>query len=910
MRGKLGVFLTWIFITMAGPDLIYGDTIGPDIEVTTKNASYVEGENSYYKDMSSAEISINVTEKRMADTGISYVYMEMDGEIHDLYTKDDGADQYEYEFYISSYVNDGENKHITIYAEDKSGNTKSSEVYILVDNIAPSFSKAYFGENEITIYDTYEIPELVEQDYIVIGLKEGVEDSFKINGVDDVSGLASVEYYVELEGQEYAEGDVPVTSTSSITNNKLEIMDIPSDIKGRIWFRLHDNVGNISNWMVTKSILIESEEQFKKNASIDISLPSTDNRDAYGNYLYNSEVDINASLSESYGGIEDGTYEIYEEGKLIKSGSLNLENRSYTGNILKDCKSSLKYTNEAGEITINIKLIGKAGFELEKTVKFGIDKTAPTVAMSITGGQHDAEYLEYYNTDVVIGFKVTDRNLDTDRIMFTSNGNRVDIGDITSNGNEASGNVSIAEDGHYDINMYVVDRADNESESLHIGFVIDKTGPIIQVTYLDNDEGIYINHGRTAIVEIIDDNPEPGRIEVLNDASSQYSINTDYGLSILFDTDGLYSYHINAKDRAGNQAVTYIEPGFVVDKTLPGIFIDGVDEGVSYNGTISGTITISDTNLDANNINTSLTFLDDNRKIELPIAKYGDKVVFSINDLPYTREYNGNYKVEATAIDLAGNTYSDDVSFTVNRFGSWYEISSNVDEYKGRYLNDVSGIHIYEYNVDQLDENQIEISYNGEIVKLDAHEYTCSSRYIDNCYVYDYCIEDSVFTKDGNYRIIASSVDRAGNVNISSSKDNLGNIGFAVDRTSPMIMGLNLADGQRIKEKQVPIEFYIRDNTYLSNVIISLNEEIIAEYSEDFPDKYLFFMYETKSPQSIKVIATDNAGNTTCMEVRDIMIKTTFAYKMLNDYNVPLGVFLDIIGVIGLIYTRRKRLLV
>lgn len=49
------------------------------------------------------------------------------------------------------------------------------------------------------------------------------------------------------------------------------------------------------------------------------------------------------------------------------------------------------------------------------------------------------------------------------------------------------------------------------------------------------------------------------------------------------------------------------------------------------------------------------------------------------------------------------------------------------------------------------------------------------------------------------------------------------------------------------------------------------------------------------------VEAIDKAGNVTVIEVKDIIVNTTLIYKLLNDYNVLLGSFLDIIGISGLV---------
>lgn len=906
MRGKIGMIMLWLTLALAGPELPAEDYLPPEINITPYSSSFEQGNNAYYQDISSAVVSIAVTDNRIQDTGINHLYMNINDKSYELMETEEAVDSYNYDLVLKDYMDGSAVYHITVYANDLNDNSSSGEIWIYVDNSAPEFTEAFLGDSKMSTYDmNAEIPALIERDYTIVG----GATTLKIIGEDVISGLSDIEYYIEYEGQEYDEDAVPQTNFVNLGINQEGLIDIPDNMVGRIYFRIYDKAGNVSDWITTKSFLSESEEKFLESASIDISLPATDNKDAYGNNLYNSDVKISISLSESFGGIEDGLYEIYRDGNLKETGNLELDNRNYRGNILERCSSDISISDEVNEITLIVKLKAKSGFAIEKSVTFGIDKTEPSVSMHIASGQHDSEYTDYYNTDVGIDFNVEDKNLDTDRICIMKNGSRMtDVG-VNRTGNIATGHVDIYDDGQYYIALSATDRAGNESERLEQGFIIDKTGPIIKVSYLDNDTVYFINHERKALVEVIDDNPEPSRIVVSNDSVNSYVLNMETGIQLLFDSDGFYSYHIDATDRAGNRSSTYFETGFVIDTITPSIVISGVNDGDSYNGSLASTISISDINIDTKSVKASLICDDNGDTITLPITYSGGDIILKMEDIPYERSYNGHYTIMAEASDLSGNVCSDSKRFTVNRFGSWYLAGDTVLSYENNYINDVSGIHIYEYNIDKLDERRVDIIYNGEKLELYAEDYTCNIEYNDNCYIYDYYIEDKVFAKDGSYRITTSSVDKAGNINISSSRDNLGNIGFIVDRTSPLITGIDISNGQRIKEKQVPVKFIIRDNSELAAVSIKLNDEILAEYLEDFPADYSFTLFESDMPQCFSVEAIDKAGNVTVIEVKDIIVNITFIYKLLNDYNVLLGSFLDIIGISGLVFVRRKRVI-
>ncbi len=906
LKEKIGLFVAWVIMTLAAPHLPEEDMLPPEININVSDATYGQGEYKYYRDINGATIDISVTEDRMQDTGIKYVSMEINGQLYVLFESEESTDSYYYSFAPLDYTDGSDTYYIAVHAIDQNDNEVTSEIYICIDNSAPTFLGAALSNNVMPIYnENEEIPELVESEYIVVG-----EDAiFEILGDDNLSGLASIEYYMELEGEEYdyEDEEFPLTNFINANSNEAFLIDIPSDIRGRLFFRLYDNAGNISEWITTKTLLTESEEKFLESANINISLPATDCKNAYGNNLYNKDVNVSIELSEGFGGIENGLYEIYKDNKLIESGSLELDSRKYRGNILESCLANIGFTDEARELTLTIKLKAKSGYMIEKSVTFGIDKTSPVVSMYISGGQHDSEYTNYYNTDVEINFSVEDINLDADRIKLMKNADRVLNTDMSQSGDSVTGHINISEDGYYDLNLSVTDRAGNEGENISLSFFVDKHGPVIRVTYLDNEDLAYINHSRKALVEIIDDSPEPSRVVVTNDLGNQCSINRESGLQLLFDADGFYSYHIEAWDRAGNQSETYFEKGFAIDTLAPSIVISGLEEGKSYNGSVEGFISIEDTNIDINSVKAFLIYDDTNEKVELPITYSGGNISINMDNLPYERAYNGHYTIVAEASDYADNISNDSKSFIVNRFGSWYSEGLSLSEYKNNYLCDVKGIHIYEYNVDKLEEKKIDITYNGEKLELDAEDYTFSVEYNDNYYTYDYYIEDSVFSMDGSYRITTSSIDRAGNVNISSSKDNLGNIGFIVDRTAPLIMGVNLASGQRINEQQVPVKFIVRENAKLSSITVTVNDERIAEYIDDSPEEVTFSLYEQDDPQHFMIKVVDMAGNESVIEVHDLKIKTTILYKLFNYYNVPLGSFLDIIGVVGLVAVRRKR---
>ena len=105
--------------------------------------------------------------------------------------------------------------------------------------------------------------------------------------------------------------------------------------------------------------------------------------------------------------------------------------------------------------------------------------------------------------------------------------------------------------------------------------------------------------------------------------------------------DGEYTVKVKAVDKAGNSAnYTYT---FILDTKPPTIVIEGVSNGTLYNSTVSPQITVTDVHLKEYK-----TFLNGK----------------SYNGEPI--KFDGNYVLEVTASDKAGNEAHEAITFTLN----------------------------------------------------------------------------------------------------------------------------------------------------------------------------------------------------------------------------------------------------
>ena len=141
-------------------------------------------------------------------------------------------------------------------------------------------------------------------------------------------------------------------------------------------------------------------------------------------------------------------------------------------------------------------------------------------------------------------------------------------------------------------------------------------------------------------------------------------------------------------------------------------------------------------------------------------VSYGNPNDIKANDNVYT--------VVVTAVDLAGNTSDDAVTFSVNRFGSTYVISDETGKMLNEYLkfDDTTDVRVTEINPSGLDASQtaVELTRDTSNTTLSADDYTVEQGSASGWQEYVYTVGRDNYDADGVYRVLFHSQDRAGNV--------------------------------------------------------------------------------------------------------------------------------------------------
>ena len=305
--------------------------------------------------------------------------------------------------------------------------------------------------------------------------------------------------------------------------------------------------------------------------------------------------------------------------------------------------------------------------------------------------------------------------------------------------------------------------------------------------------------------------------------------------------DGDYVVQVVYADRSTNAMATYTSQQLTIDTKAPAIGVTKVvNDSANTDSVYSFEITASDINFDTDAFHPALTALVRNedgsfveKKIDLGAMKVleeGNTYSFLVENL----EEDAIYFLTCTVTDLSGNTSNQmlledgkhytTVRFSINRNGSTFLLS----EYTRQLVNDfynrnvIEDLVIIEINADVLDEHKITL--NGKDL-TEGTDYTVKSEGGNGKWMqYTYTVNKSLFEAEGEYQLVVSSKDKAGNYAFSDVKD--ATIGFVVDRTAPVVSVVGMAnDGRYQTEIQTVTLIPTDDGGALNYLLVRLVDE-------------------------------------------------------------------------------------
>lgn len=771
-----------------------------------------------------------------------------------------------------------------------------------------------------------------------------------------ISGLNSITYSLYDEnGKEIRKETVSVSG-----NNASISFDISPNFKGHIKAFATDNVKNEGAKTKSRFVVVENSSKHNETSSINIKLPQTSKKDSSGNNLYNNDIDVQFSVSDSYSGVKSVSYTIKDRNgeNTVTVGDMSVDKSD--GNINTELSKTIKVGNNENDIKLTVTIEDNAGNKSSKDVTFSIDKTAPTIEVTFDNNNRNRNYSdsEYYKADRTATVTITERNFNEADVKATIAGlpsgnptisSFTTVAGSTPDQTKHVAKITFGKDADYTMSIDFTDMAGNRASQYKSNkFTIDKTKPVISEIKLSPSpsNSKYFNEDVTVSVTVNEHNFDSSLVKFTSIKGTLPKIpksdwkddGDKHTVSFKLKAEDIYSFRVGMTDKAVNAAADKTQSEIVLDKTKPGVEISGVKDKKAYGyndkDKVAPVFTFSDTNIDPENVSykiykigqdgskTDVTSKFDNTKSNV---KNGAMTV-SFNEFKSTSDVDGLYTIEVSSKDLAGNESSDTKVFSVNRYGSSFVIDDSMKDLIHSYISKGEDVKVKIINVNKIsDENTtVTVTYNGTNITLKAGtDYTFStiSESDDGWCEYEVTINKSVFEKDGSYSVKVTAVDEANNTSTNTddahvSSDEAPKIDFYVDTTKPEVTITGAEKDAVYKEVTKQITVTVEDANIdadnLADVLdIQVNGEAVTNYEAEDDAGTVTAKFIVKGDKiTIKASAVDKAGNKSDVEELSFRLNANWLLRLYSNkplfYSILAAILLAVAGVIIIIIRKKK----
>lgn len=801
---------------------------------------------------------------------------------------------------------DEDGYNIQIRTEDIRGNEAVQATTAKIDRINPEITKFIFeGTGKI---EGAEIDGTERYGFFLNG-----DGRVSIVAQDEgmSSGLKRVYYkLIDKDGNVFDDGKGTANFKDGIA-----VVELPKDFKGFIEAHPEDNVGHIGDTQKPDGF-VNSNATINEN-TIDINLPESKHKDKKGLTLYPKDVKGEIIIHPNEYGWETVSWgtrindEVKEHGRVNvdKNGKLSGATAKVTErdrNLVLDMASILNVTDNANGITVWVSVIDKRGQKSEKEARFSIDKDAPVIKVEYSEDKESGYYTQKRTANVTI----YERNFDAKDVKIGGNNTGVSTWEnLDENTHQCT--VDFSKDDDYQLTVDYKDLAGNLAQSYTSEkFMVDTTIPTMQVTFDNNNplNGNFYKETRTATIRVTEHNFDPKKINVVGDGmmGEWHSDGDTHVMTMLFGRDGTYSFEVTGEDMAGNPLQPYQSETFIVDMTNPTIAIEGVEDGVSHKEDVKIRVSLSDNYIDADNTSISLESRK-NGQMEMQ-GSLGDTTgVFTLENIPKEQTWDDAYLLSVVITDKAGNRVARDLTFTVNRFGSQYEVQQS--DIMGKSTAVLPAEFVFkETSIDRIDmtKTTVDIARSGEEYKYDETLLQKEEQKTNDGYEYTYTLKTTAFAEDGKYNVGVVSVAEDGTKNASAKN----NFSFIYDTTAPKIGVSGIQSGGKYMEETKPVTVDFDDLSGVDSSSIEVNGKTVE--LEETTDLYQKFeLPKSSDTYTVVVKARDLAGNESRTEIQGVMVSKDI-FDIIKGYldsgtMILLPISVIFIGVVIFFYYALKR---
>lgn len=765
----------------------------------------------------------------------------------------------------------------------------------------------------------------------------------KVKSTDELSGLDIVEHFRSDEVLTLAQVKASDKWTKSDKKSAFKYIVEP-DERFIVYVHVVDKSGN-EIYLSSDGIILDETLPDIETIAPEVTVKP---QKQPVNGIYSGDVKVDLTVTDPvkktvYSGLKSITYEIYnnslsideptQEGTLFtyditaKKQSDLVQKYEKDACIVVDCEK-----NNSNDVTIKITAVDNSDNVTVSTCDVMIDTTAPVIDVSYDNNSADSK--SYFDANRTATITVTERNFVPEDVavkITNTDGKAPELSSwkkVKGTGNlddtKWVSTVKYAKDGDYTFDISYTDKAGLGCKNVDFAegtvapksFTIDKTIPVVSVTYNNNNvvNGNYYDASRVATVIVEEHNFNADRavisIVATNDVSNiskpqvtKWVTDGDkHTCNIYYSADAKYEFDISVNDKAGNAAKDYAADTFFVDTQNPEIEITNIENNSANSGKVAPIIRFSDTNFDRSNVKVVISGANRGSLSADRMGGYSDihnGVVFSFNNFAEEKSVDDIYTINVSLTDKAGRTTSKSVSFSVNRFGSVYTLSKELAKLIDKYAPKTEDIVITETNPNKLDNIKLTLFKNGETITLEEGVDFKIDILGGNgsWYRYVYTIFKNNFADDGVYSLSIHSEDSAGNVaeNTLDTKDT--EINFGIDKTKPTINVKNVESKETYALDMLKVNMSAMDNLSLKSVVVELDGTKYAEWSGDElkalidagADMTFDISGDSTSAHTIKVIAVDEAGNEQVEEIEDFYVTTNLWVRYYTDKPLFFG---------------------
>ena len=347
------------------------------------------------------------------------------------------------------------------------------------------------------------------------------------------------------------------------------------------------------------------------------------------------------------------------------------------------------------------------------------------------------------------------------------------------------------------ITTSMTDRAGNKTDNVKDSLSIDKTKPVIDVKYDNNEHTTYGGNDyykadRTATVTVTERNFDESLVEaaIMRNGGRYTTIGgwthnnnaadpdkSTHVAKIVYNTDGDFTFDIAVKDKAMNSADKFTQQKFTVDKTAPVIDVsfdnNSAKNGNYYKADRTATIKITEHNFNSGSQYVNIPVTADGATAPSVVGWSG-----SGDDHNATVSFNkdGKYSFTVDYTDLAGNKAVQKKvdSFYIDKTAPEVEITGVADHQA--YNGTVAPVVTYRDDnfTDDHDFKFTRIDINSKSDDTSKFDYDTDGNGVTE-FIYKYRDFAEVLENDGIYNFTVELSDKAGN---STSKS----VTFSVNR--------------------------------------------------------------------------------------------------------------------------------